>query len=160
MSFIMEHSCETARPELELFTQLATQTSVEDGYYVEYAAKNSLTDGPILFEVNGDGTDYIDLLNSYLFLELKLLKLNGDKIDADAVVSCVNNLIDALFNQLIVKLNDALVSESNNTYHYRAYIEKLLSYGSEPKANQLSAGLWYKTQLVLWKTLLQQMLVL
>lgn len=140
----MEHSCETARSELELFSQLPTQTSVEEGYYVEFAAKNSLSDGPILFDVHGDGSDYVDLLNSYLFLEVKVVQQDGTDLEDDAVVSSANGLFHSLFNQVEVKLNDTLVSESNNTYHYRAYIENLLSYGVESKDNQLSAALWYK----------------
>lgn len=51
MAFIMEHSCETLRPELNLFKELPTDSSLEHGYFVEHSPVNNLTDGPITFEV-------------------------------------------------------------------------------------------------------------
>lgn len=142
--FMMEHSCETAKPELELFSNLPTQSSLDDGYYEEIGSKNSLSDGPISFDVNGDGNDYMDLNNSYLMCEVKVTKGDGGDLDDGERVGCVNGLLHSLFNQVVIKLNDTIVSENNNTYHYRAHLENLLSFGAEAKRNQLSAGLWYK----------------
>lgn len=72
--FMMEHSCETAKPELELFSNLPTQSSLDDGYYEEVGSKTNLSDGPIIFEVNSDVSDYMDLLNSHLMCEIKVVK--------------------------------------------------------------------------------------
>ena len=36
------------------------------------------------------------------------------------------------------------VTTSNNTYPYKAYIETLLSFGTESKPSQLTASMWYK----------------
>ena len=41
-------------------------------------------------------------------------------------------------------LNDTLVTPSSNTYPFRAYVETLLSYGTEAKKTQLTSQLWYK----------------
>ena len=142
--FMLDHSCETAKPELELFSSLPTQSSVEEGYYEDFDSKNNITDGPITFEVCGDGTDYMDLLNTYLMCDVKVTKADGSDIENDDNVGCVNGLMHALFNQVVVKLNDTMVSENNNTYHYRAHLENLLSFGTEAKQNQLSAALWFK----------------
>ena len=43
-----------------------------------------------------------------------------------------------------VYLNGSLVTQSNNNYPYRAYIENLLSFGQEAKNSQLSALLWHR----------------
>lgn len=37
-----------------------------------------------------------------------------------------------------------MISSSNNTYPYRAIIEKLLNYGHDAKISQLSSELCYK----------------
>ena len=41
-------------------------------------------------------------------------------------------------------MNGTLITSSTNTYAYRAYIETLLSYGSDAKSSQLTAALFYK----------------
>ena len=40
-------------------------------------------------------------------------------------------------------MNGVLVTQSSNTYPYRAYIETLLSFGKEAKKSQLSCSFWY-----------------
>ena len=41
-------------------------------------------------------------------------------------------------------MNDTVVTSSNNTYAYRAYLETLLSYGPSAKKSQLTSALYYK----------------
>ena len=45
-----------------------------------------------------------------------------------------------------MKLNGTLITSSNNTYPYRAYIETLLSYGRDAKHSQLTSALYYKDE--------------
>jgi len=47
-----------------------------------------------------------------------------------------------LWSQIDLSLNNTLVSHSNNSHPYRAYLETLLSYGPAAKNSQLSANLW------------------
>ena len=56
----------------------------------------------------------------------------------------VNNWLLSLFSQVDVYLNGTLVTPSTNTYAYRAYIETLLSYGTDAKVKQLTGQLWHK----------------
>jgi len=56
-----------------------TQTSVENGDWIEYHALTSVGDNsPIEFEINGNGEDYyIDLANSMLYVRAKITRMNG-----------------------------------------------------------------------------------
>jgi hypothetical protein len=45
-----------------------------------------------------------------------------------------------------VSLNGTLITSSTNTYAYRAYIETLLSYGSDAKSSQLTSALFCKDE--------------
>ena len=56
----------------------------------------------------------------------------------------INLLLHSLFTEVDFKLNDTLISSTNNTYPYRAYIETLLSYGPAAKNSQLTSALYYK----------------
>ncbi|XP_069092626.1 uncharacterized protein F54H12.2-like [Pleurodeles waltl] len=49
-----------------------------------------------------------------------------------------------MFNQVYINLDDRLVTQSDNMYTYRAYIESILNYSCEALDTQLSAGLFYK----------------
>lgn len=145
MAFIHESSCECAKSELDLFSVPPTQTSIENGRYVEYHPISSISDGaPIEFEVSASGDDYLDLSNSYLYVRAKITKPNGNNLeDADAV-GPVNNLLHSLFSEAEVSLNGLQISSSTNCYAYRAYLETLLSYGPHAKKSQLTASLFYK----------------
>ena len=145
MAFIHENSCECAKSELDLFSVPPTQTSIESGLYVEYHPISSLTDGaPIEFDVTSSGDDYFDLTNSLLHVRTKIVRANGTNMAAADAVGPINNFLHSLFSQVDVTLNGTLITSSNNTYAYRAYIETLLSYGPAAKESQLTAALFYK----------------
>ena len=100
--------------------------------------------GPIEFLIPGSGDDYLDLANTMLHVQVKVTRANGDDLDLADPVGSVNNWLHSLFSQVDVYLNGTLVTPSTNTYAYRAYIETLLSYGTDAKDTQLTGQLWHK----------------
>ena len=145
MAFIHEGSCECTSSELDLFSVPATQTSIENSSFVEYHPLSSLDDAnTIEFDVSASGSDYLDLNNSYLFIKAKITRSNGNNLEAADTVGPTNNFLHSLFSQVDVSLNGTLVSNSSNTYAYRAYIETLLSYGPSAKKSHLTASLFFK----------------
>jgi len=145
MAFVHECSCECTKSELDLFSVPPTQTSIENGSWVEYHPISTITDGaPIEFDVSSSGEDYMDFANSYLLVRAKLQRANGDDMEDGDQVGPVNNFMHSMFSQIDVSLNGTLITSSTNTYPYRAYIENLLSYGPDAKESQLTACLFYK----------------
>jgi hypothetical protein len=67
-------------------------------------------------------------------------------LEAADNVGPVNNFLHSLFSQVDVSLNGVLITNSSNTYGYRAYIENLLSYGPPAKKSQLTACLYIKDE--------------
>ena len=143
MALVHPQSCPCVKSELDLFSIPPTQNSVTHGSWVEFHPMAALTSGPIEFYISGSGDDYIDLNNTYLQVSAKVVKKNGDNLDADDPVAPVNLWLHALFSQVDISLNEKLISASANTYAYRSYMETLLSYGSEAKHSQLTSSLWY-----------------
>ena len=142
MTFVHPQSCECLKSELDIFSVPPTQTSIESGSYVEYNPISSINDGsPIEFVISGSGQDYIDLANTQLYVKLDVRKADNTAIVAASQVGPVNLLLHSLFSEVDVKLNDVLITSTNNTYAYRAYLETLLTYGSESKTTQLSSSL-------------------
>jgi hypothetical protein len=115
----------------ELFT---VQTSVEHGYWEQKGLTSTLTDqGPYEFAVSGAGDDYIDLFNTYLFVEAPIVNTDGSNLDPDTDIEPVDLWMQSLFSDVSVSLSEKLVSPPTSMYPYRAYIETLLSYGPAAK---------------------------
>ena len=145
MSLVHTKSCESVHTGLDLFALPPTQTAVQDGLWVEYHPLATLAPGaPIEFAVSGATADYLDLSNTYLHVKAKVLRQDGTAPPADAVVAPVNYWLHSLFSQVDVLLNDTLVTPSENTYPYRAYIESTLNYGREAKTTHLTTALYYQ----------------
>ena len=106
---------------------------------------SALTDqGTYDFAVSGAGEDYIDLANTYLFVEAHIVAVYDTALDAGVDVGPVNLWMHSLFSDVSVSLNEKLVSPPTSLYPYRAYIETLLSYGPAAKESQLTGVMWYK----------------
>jgi hypothetical protein len=147
MAFVHDQSCECLKSELDLFSVPPTQTSIENGSWVEYHPLSTLTDGsPIEYEICGSGEDYLDFANSYLHVVAKVTKANGENLDANEAVGPVNLFLHSLFSQIDISLNGTQITPATNTYPYRAMIETLLSYGGDAKESQLTSALFYKDQ--------------
>ncbi|KAM8945892.1 uncharacterized protein F54H12.2-like [Pelodytes ibericus] len=145
MSFIHTASVECAKSELDLFEIKPTQTSIEKSLYVEVQPLAAISEtSPLVFYIAGSGEHYFDLNNTLLYITCKIVKNDNTPIADGARVSLINYPIATLFNQLDVTLGDRLISQSNNLYAYRAYIETLLNYSADALSTQFTAGLFYK----------------
>ena len=147
MAFVHEQSCECTKSELDLFSVPPTQTSMEQGSWVEYHPLTTVTDGsPIEFDISGTGEDYIDFSNTMLYVKLKITANDGTDLANDAAVGPVNLFLHSLFAQVDIALNGTLITASTNTYPYRAMLETLLTYGEDAKKTQLTSSLYFKDQ--------------
>lgn len=145
MSFLLKDSPECAKSELNLFTLPPTQTVIEKGHWVQFHPIANVSDGgPIEFLISGTGEDYLDLSETRLHVKAKILKSDGKAITNESKIGPVNLFLQSLFSQVDVSLNERVVSSSNNTYAYRAYIETLLNHGYDSKTSQLTSELYYK----------------
>jgi len=112
---------------------------------MEYNPVSAIAHGlPIEFNVLGSGQDYIDMNNTQLYVRAKIIRANGDAITNDDHVGPINLTLHSLFSEVDFKLNGTLISSTNNTYAYRAYIETLLSYSPDTKSSQLTASMYVK----------------
>lgn len=144
MAFLHSNSCECVKSELDLFSLPPTQTSIENGDWIQYKPLASLTDdSPIEFVVSNHGDEYMDLSHTLLHVQAKIVKSDGQNLVADEKVGPINNWIHSLFSQVDVYLNQRLVSSPGSTYAYRSYIETLLNYGPAAKESHLTSSLWY-----------------
>ena len=136
--------CECSKPELDLFTVPPVNTTMESGTLVEHIPRSKPEDGPLEFEVKSNEKEYIDLARTFLYIKAKIVKNSGANLEATTKAGPVNLWFHSLFSQVDIQLGHQLVTPSVNTYPYKAYLETLLSYGSDAKESQLTAEMWYK----------------
>ncbi|XP_055938100.1 uncharacterized protein F54H12.2-like [Argiope bruennichi] len=136
-------ACACLQSELDLFNVNPVQLSTEDSSFTEFFPVASLNEKtPIEFYVSGSGEHYLDLSHTLLHLQVKIKKRNGAVIGTPDQVAPINYLLNTLFSECSVTLNDKQVSSQAN-YAYRCIFDALLS----PRAVQesmLTSGLFYK----------------
>ncbi|XP_053556178.1 uncharacterized protein F54H12.2-like [Bombina bombina] len=145
MAFIHNGSLECTKSELDIFQIQPTQTGIEKSLYVEIQPLTAITENaPLEFYIAGSGDHYFDLNNTLMYITCKIVKQDNTAPPAGARVSLTNYPLATLFNQVDVTLGDRLISQSNNLYAYRSYIETVLNYSSDALSTQFTAGLFYK----------------
>ncbi|GFQ80619.1 uncharacterized protein F54H12.2 [Trichonephila clavata] len=138
-----ERACACVSNAYDLFTVNPVQLSTEESSFTEIFPVASLSDKtPIEFFFSGVGESYLDLAHTLLHLQVKITEKNGSNIATPDVVAPVNYLLNTLFSECSITLNDKQVSSQAN-YAYRCMFDALLS----PKAVQeslLTAGLFFR----------------
>jgi len=128
---------------LDIFLKRSTQISIVS-HTVTYKSL-APADNPTQLEFNCSGHSdyYIDINSVRLLLRIKLLKTGGSDLRCaeSNTTGCVNNLLHSMFSSLSVSLNGKPVSLHETNYHYNAYHEKLLNYGSDASGTHLVSSL-------------------
>ena len=144
-SLVHPSSAESVTSQLDLFSVPASQTSLDDGMFTEYRPISILTsEGPIEFCIAAEASNYIDFANTFLYIKAAVTTDARTNLEANEQVAPECNFLPTLWSQCDLFLNGTLVTQSNNNYPYRAYIESLLSFGKEAKDSQLSSIVWYR----------------
>ena len=97
--------------------------------------------GPIEFTISAENSNYVDLANTFLYVRASVTAADGTDLEEDVEISPECNFLHTMWSQIDVYLNGSLVTQSNNNYPYRSYIENLFSFGQDAKSSQLSAVL-------------------
>lgn len=138
-------SCDCSKSEIDLFSIPPTQTTIEQGKWVEFFPVTSIADAtPIQFHLQSSPEEYTDLSQTLLHLKAKIVNADGTALTDESSVAPVNLFLHSLFSEVDVMFNDTLITPSTNTYPYRAMFENLLTYGRDAKLSQLTSSLFYK----------------
>jgi len=141
---------ECSLSDTDIFIPAIVQTDILRSTYEEVYPISKLEDnGPIDFKLENNTDKFLDLSNSYIKAKLKIVNEDGSDIADTDKVTCVNYSIASIFLQTDVMMNGSIVSDSTNTYSYRAYIEAFLNYRKEAK-NSFQWGFPRKKKVVSW----------
>lgn len=122
--------------QLDIFKGPAKQVSQEKNAYVPHYPITTLTGGPLEFDISPSPM-YTDLSETRLYLRCKVVDSAGTLVAADADVGVVNMLFHALFNKVDVMVGGRLITQSSDTYPWKAALETILNFGNDAKSSQL-----------------------
>ena len=106
--------------------------------YVGPAAATFDEANDILFEV-APSTDLISLADMRLECELHVFDRNGNALHPAENVCPINNILESLFQCVVVELAGRSISDPSNLYFIRSYLENLLGYTPTSMKSQLCA---------------------
>ena len=138
-------SQESIMSELDVFHPGMSKTSIREGEVFELPPEihpNGLS--PLTFEITGNSTFYIDLSNTFLHLQCKILKQDGSKLTdtgADVKITHVTNLLHSMISNIRIYMNQKEI-ESNPNYDYKAFLSTVLNHGSDAKNSHLTTAKW------------------
>ena len=136
MNFSDSNECFKA--EIDIFTPPTIQTAVENGSWIAISPLNGFETGTLEFNIPPTD-EYIDLSETELYLKVSIRKKNTtDETQSSPItdtdeIGPVNNFAGSIFDQVQLFLNNTQVENSNGSYAYRSYFEKLLSFGKDAK---------------------------
>jgi len=81
----------------------------------------------------------IEIYQVFIYDLLCNLKKNDNNSIEGNAVGVVNNILHSIFRSSSAYLNNILVSQSDNNYDYRAYLQTVLNYGSDASESHLAS---------------------
>ncbi len=128
---------------MDLFSQAPIQNLIER---TEEVVCRPLTkvfgDGPIEILVEAEAIKFIDLRRTKMFVVVRITQEDGSLIGPEDNVGFTNLPFHTMWKQVELATNNVVVTSCSPTYHLRAYLTTLLSYGADAKSTQLGRELW------------------
>ena len=123
---------------LDFFEKPSVLVNYESAFDQEVFPQVGCTGPTLEFVVGGDSRNCVDLNLIQLSAQTAIYNPEGSAVvkkDEASKVIFANNSHHSLFSQYEVYLNGVLVSDSNNSYHHRAFIETELTTCSKSKSS-------------------------
>lgn len=143
-----EGSRDSIPEELDLFNIPSTESAVEQIEWVDIKPStpfDQASGAPVNFHIPGDGSKYIDLSRSMLYMSCILYNEDKESTAVNDVKAIVTNMpLHTIWKQVDVMLNGVKVSSKTDNYGYKALMETLLYYDKTTKQSQLQSAGYYK----------------
>ena len=131
-----------AKSELCIFDTALPQVVVENACFQEIFPMNTINTGSspdIEFNITASQTDYLDLNDTLLYVQIKVTDKDGKDLAKDADVTPAQFTFYSLFKDAILTLNSDRIEGGNGTYMYKALIENMITYACDVKDTNLGS---------------------
>jgi hypothetical protein len=84
------------------------------------------------------------MYHRHIYSVVSVVSSNGDKITTEDKVAPINNFLYSIYSDVIVALNNKILSTPNHLFPFRMYLENLINYGNTAKESHQTMNLFYK----------------
>ena len=126
----------SGKSELQIFNSIPPQVVVEQ-VFCDINPITGTDDNTIEFVINGSQNEYIDLNDTLLYLKLNVINSDGSKLDACSSLAPTNYMMNALFSDVVLSMNNVIVEGGNPHYPSKATIESIFNFSEDSKRLQL-----------------------
>ncbi len=122
---------EVLKTELNLFEKNLFQLSQEKTNFLQIRPLTTIQDSNVVeFDLPALTEDYYDLQNVFLWVRGQATNQDGTNLAnaQDGRYSIINYSLNTIWDQVDIILGNTTITQSSNTYPYRAWIELLTSY--------------------------------
>lgn len=138
--------CPCTVNEAELFDptskQIVLNSFQEEVIFPTAGVNNS--GGVMEFSVTGSTDEFIDLNDTELVVDVKILKTDGSNLANTDNVAPVNNWLHSMFSDIKLEFGTTTVEGGDGLYPYKAYFYNLFTHDFYSKRTQLANSGWYK----------------
>ena len=128
--------------ESDIFAHRSIQTSELGTIQTAYKPIAPVDQNDLKFFIPSDNDNYMDL-DTKLYVPRKLISPSRKDVDFTDLTTVSNNFLRSLFSQCNDTLNGVTITQESEHYHYRSYLETLMTYGTDAAASHLSNAYWY-----------------
>lgn len=141
---IVKDSQECSVSSLEWFSTLPTQTAIEKSSDVQYRPLGAKNDEIVEFFIPATTDEYFDMQHSRLYIKAKIVHLDGTDIGPNENVAPINDLLNGLWKNVDLELNNRNVTQGNTNHGYISMISHLIHDSEESLKSERSMRLLYK----------------
>ena len=123
--------------QFDIFMHRPIETAVLGNLETMYKPLAHVDQNDLEFLISGETDSYIDL-DIKIYVRDKMVSRSGKCVDLKDTTAVANNRLHSLFSQCTVMLNGVPVTQSPEHYNYGAYLETLLTYGTDAASSHLS----------------------
>jgi hypothetical protein len=91
--------------------------------------------------ISANDNSYIDL-NMQIYIKGQLVGAAGAELRNTYYIAGTNNFLHSLFSQCNISLNGFSITPSSDNYNHRAYLETILTCGSDAVTSHLTNAYW------------------
>ena len=124
------------------FARKPIQSAFEEPIDTIYKPIASVGKSDLEFLIPANSDAYLDL-DIKLYEKSQLIKPDVTALDEKDFTPGMNNFVHSLFIQCSISLNGMQITQATELYNYRAYLETLLTYGTDADFSHLTNAYWY-----------------
>lgn len=131
-----------AKSELCIFNSAMPQVVVENGAFETIFPTTTIHkkgECDVEFNIVGSNTEYLDLNDTLLFVEINVVDSKGNDLELNADVVPTNYLFHSLFKDAVLYLNGVKIEGGNTIYHHKSLLETIINYNNDTKKTSLTS---------------------